>query len=826
MAETIKMSAFTETATLNDNDYVIIIQDGENKKIKGQFVKSTSSGGGTSTGTGENSGSYVETLNVKNDDYIHIIQDGTDKKTKVVNIKGADNLTSGYVELEGDDGSKYRMKIVDGKPYVYPAIADTATAPVEGDNVNYDGLLINQIYGGGSSLIDTPVSHSFIELYNLRTESINLKGLYLWYRAKSGSWQSLELNGVIPPYHSFLIRCGEHNDIHKECVRCAITNYDMSWDIKLSNQGFSVYLCIGDATPEDNPVRVVKDALGHITSTNGRYIDLIGAGGKSSDQTIWAYETYYWNCMDENTALHRIDFANGGTINIGSNKSNKGNNQGDCEPIDYKTCNVDYYRPKCLADGEWGVYRDKTKFKDYYPNAINISYGKDGNTSRTFAFQTLYTKEGFVRYRISGTNTWTEKETNIEIIKQYDYQISLHRCIIHNLTPGSTYEYQVGYEGCWSDINTFEMTVFNESNPIKILWTTDEQGWGLEEYEAVKTCAKNILNWETDFDIHLNTGDISQNASRYFEWLDYYKYYGTSMKTKPHIIACGNNDLIDKKYSTAWNYYITSEDPWSNSVYSFDLGFTHFVCLNSNTDYLYVDGQGSIGGYASTDAYLQAQAEWLDQHLTEVESRETKPRWVVCYVHLSPFTVSRTLRLQRWIPIFEKHKVPLVLCGHNHAWSRSKALYTGYDGSAPYNNYTTKQSGSTDLLIVDEYTTSDGTTPIKREEDLRNGTHYILMGATGYKVTGKEKCITLPDNLKGTIHDNGQGMPWWLVNQKTMAQPMYGTVEIGYDTITIKSIEIQNVLTKDENKNITVHPFGEQTQNLFDTLTINHSDRE
>ena len=56
MAETIKMSAFTETATLNDNDYVIIIQDGENKKIKGQFVKSTSSGGGASTGTGEKSG--------------------------------------------------------------------------------------------------------------------------------------------------------------------------------------------------------------------------------------------------------------------------------------------------------------------------------------------------------------------------------------------------------------------------------------------------------------------------------------------------------------------------------------------------------------------------------------------------------------------------------------------------------------------------------------------------------------------------------------------------------------------------------------------------
>ena len=73
MAETIKTSTFTEAAILNDNDYVIMIQDGENKKIKSQFVKSTSLGSRTSARTGANSGSCVKTLNVKDDDYVHII---------------------------------------------------------------------------------------------------------------------------------------------------------------------------------------------------------------------------------------------------------------------------------------------------------------------------------------------------------------------------------------------------------------------------------------------------------------------------------------------------------------------------------------------------------------------------------------------------------------------------------------------------------------------------------------------------------------------------------------------------------------------------------
>lgn len=105
-----------------------------------------------------------------------------------------------------------------------------------------------------------------------------------------------------------------------------------------------------------------------------------------------------------------------------------------------------------------------------------------------------------------------------------------------------------------------------------------------------------------------------------------------------------------------------------------------------------MNGQGSIGGYVDTNAYLQAQAEWLDTHLTEVEARATKPRWVILIAHLSPFTVGRAKRLQRWVATIEKHKVDLFLCGHNHAYSRSKALYTGFDynKSPAYNDYVIK----------------------------------------------------------------------------------------------------------------------------------------
>ena len=766
-----------------------------------------------------------QTINVTGEELVPILFDGQNKVVKTKYLKGADNLTGEYVDLIGDDGNTYRMKVVNGKASFTKVEAYTATGAVEGENATFDGLIINQMYGGGDALVDTPVSHSFIELYNFTDLEINLKGLYLWYRALAGGWQSLALEGIVPPRHSFLIRCGEHKALYSQGVRCNIVDYDMSWNIKLSDKGFSVYLCIGDTTPEDNPVRQTKDAQGTVTFTNGRYIDLLGAGGKGEGESVWAYETRYLKCMDKNTAVHRIDYANSGKKIIGSNGAVKGFNDCDCEPIDYKTCNVDIYRPRCTKDGRWTEFYDKPKQKETLPSMINIMFGQNGNTDRTFTFQTPLTNSGFVKIRKDGEVKWTSYETTTEVAGNVDGDTTVHRCIVRDLEVGK-YEYMVGTEGCSSDTYSFEVKTYNESTPIRVLWTSDQQSWTEREYEVWNVCARFLNKKANLFDFHLNTGDISQNANRRFEWDYYYSYAKDITRNMPHVISCGNNDLIDKKYSDAFNYYITAENQFANSVYFFDLGFTHFVVLNSNTDSTYVDGVGSVGGYASTDAFLEAQAQWLDTHLTEVEARPTKPRWVIVIAHLSAFTVSRTKRLQRWVAPVEKHKVDMFLCGHNHAWSVSKPLYTGYDfnQSPAYNDYVTKVTGSTDLKIVEEYK-ADGQTEINRVADPANGTYYVLNHACGFKLSGKEKPLTLT-SLAGTKHVNSDNSPWWLSAQKLPSNPVYIDLQIGYNQIVCDSYEITGVKGSDEFKNAIINKdLSRVSETKFHTLTINYSDR-
>lgn len=770
----------------------------------------------------------TETQTTTGSEYIMIIQDGVNKKIKLENmVQTSDDVTTS-IEMSSDDGSLYTMKMKNnGELEIYPSEVDTAPLPSDGDNTLYDGLIINQIYGGGTALVDTPISHGFIELYNMSPSTINLRGIYLWYRAKSGSWQSLALRGIIPSRHSFLVRCQQHNDINASCVVCPIEHFDQEWDIKLTDKGFSCHLTVGNEVPDDNPVRNTKDVNGNITYTNGTYIDLIGAGGdEAKGESIWAYETYYWYGMNNHSSCRRCDFANSGGYIVGTNKKSKGNNQGDCEIVDYNKSIISYYRPRSLKDGFWNEFDANPRLKQYYPNTLNIMYGENGATTRTFTFQTSLTDEGFIKYRKQGTITWEIAETKRQIINHVDGQYTLHKAIITGLVNG-IYEYKVGFDGCWSEDEWFEVKDHADNSAINILWTTDEQSWSNDEYLAYRTAMQYIEKNEI-FESRLDTGDVSQNANRTFEWDSFCRYSGKATKNMCTFLTCGNNDLIEKKFSDAFNYYTTPENQVYNSVYSWDLGFTHFISLNSNTDSTYVDGIGSIGGFADTNAFLQAQCEWLDAHMTEVNARTTKPKWVIVYMHLSPFTVSRASRLQRFIPVFEKYKIPLVLCGHNHAYSRSKALYTGYNGTDIYNDY----QDANGVVLSKAQVESRGAdeTSINKVEDLANGTHYVMMNATGFKLTGKEKIVSLPnDGLRGDpAHDNGSGQPWWYKENvcRTTTQPTYGMISITPDEISIKIYQINAILETDVNKNIKVKEYdGTQTKYLHDSLTINHSDR-
>ena len=108
-----------------------------------------------------------------------LVYDGSNSRiVEVSKIQGSTNVTDEYVELTGADGNLYRVYVDNlGNAKAIKSEAFTATNPSVTDNLEpkYQSLIINQMWGGGENLTGTAVSHSFIELYNLNKEELNLK---------------------------------------------------------------------------------------------------------------------------------------------------------------------------------------------------------------------------------------------------------------------------------------------------------------------------------------------------------------------------------------------------------------------------------------------------------------------------------------------------------------------------------------------------------------------------------------------------------------------------------------------------------------------------
>ncbi|NBH12700.1 hypothetical protein D3Z36_00505 [Lachnospiraceae bacterium] len=107
--------------------------------------------------------------------------------------------------------------------------------------VQKEHLIILQVYGGGGKG-GTPVSHSFIELYNPTPRKIDLEGYYITYLSSEKSGK-LMLSGSIPASSSYLIQCAPEENGGSAVT---LSNPDCNWDLTISNKRYSVRLMQGE----------------------------------------------------------------------------------------------------------------------------------------------------------------------------------------------------------------------------------------------------------------------------------------------------------------------------------------------------------------------------------------------------------------------------------------------------------------------------------------------------------------------------------------------------------------------------------------------------
>ena len=495
---------------------------------------------------------------------------------------------------------------------------------------------------------------------------------------------------------------------------------------------------------------------------------------------------------------------------------------------------------------------------------------------------------GYLRYRKIGSSQWIYKDTNTQIVYHKDGDCTIHRCIVRNL-PEGTYEYQCGDEGYWGDVYTFVIKSYqtsdgtpDRSQHIKFLQVSDQQSFYEDDYEAWRWASKYIEDHENpdDYDWVLNTGDISQSGNRSFEWRSYYKF-PRFLREKCHILCCGNNDLFDKKYSNCFKYYDTTEHDFNGDIYSpnfvthssiqgktpygegnyssiwtFDLGYVHFINVNSNM----------TADVEDPDIWVK-QMVWLKAELEQVRQRPNPPRWYIMLTHYGALTVTRMKVVQQMIPFVEDLGIHLVICGHHHSYSRSQPvkmniraqveaktghdLYDIYDGCGQAITNAVYKIG-----YLETFLQKDGSKAIPKgvthDQTTENGT--LLDGSQGVVTNGnvgsrnayvnQEKgtywvmCNATGSKLKSNKDLEKDPTPWWYgwakyneqsglwANNPHPYHPNYIMWDISYDSITLKSYTVHGIMQMDSVlKDAVVIPpdkinYAEMSRVLIDEYTI------
>ena len=261
------------------------------------------------------------------------------------------------------------------------------------------------------------------------------------------------------------------------------------------------------------------------------------------------------------------------------------------------------YTPKASYEHK-NVCTDKSKLNFEKPNMVTVSFGRNIHTTRCFNWISCGLFDEYIWIRKKGTTNWARFESyksgtendnpngtgitkvifgtfnnkttgdencSIQSII-YDritgtfpgakIKYTSHKCILNIVSEAKTtgdpdeYEYIVGRADIngnpdvnhISDIQTF--TLYPTTYTPRIFQITDQQGFHWIEYQAWAAAAKELnktineeLSTEHIIPILINTGDMTQNGTRYNEWLDYYNAGKCLFNHLEQMNVVGNNDL-------------------------------------------------------------------------------------------------------------------------------------------------------------------------------------------------------------------------------------------------------------------------------------------
>ena len=186
---------------------------------------------------------------------------------------------------------------------------------------------------------------------------------------------------------------------------------------------------------------------------------------------------------------------------------------------------------------------------------------------------------------------------------------------------------------------------------------------------------------------HLFNGDLcyaNLAEDRVRTWWDFWENNSRSARHRPWMPSPGNheNELGNGPigYQAYQTYFSVPEASGQTEVtrglwYAFTAGSVRVVSI-ANDDVTYQDaGNSYVRGYSSG-----AQKAWLEARAGRCAPAVAGVDWVVVCMHQVAISTADKFNgadlgiREEWVPLFDRHGVDLVVCGHEHHYERSHPI--------------------------------------------------------------------------------------------------------------------------------------------------------
>ena len=296
------------------------------------------------------------------------------------------------------------------------------------------------------------------------------------------------------------------------------------------------------------------------------------------------------------------------------------------------------------------------------PDQVAVAFGPDAARELVWSWRTEPgTGSSVVRYRSPGGAVREVEGTSrtVEVPELLnDPLVRRHSVRVGGLEPDTAYTYSVG------DGNAGGMSPWNvvrtgprRSADTHLIYLGDPQ-CGLERWGRMLADA---IRRHPETGAILIAGDLVDRGNERSNWDHFFLRAAGVFERVPVMPAVGNHEYLDqgpRLYRALFALPANGPagvDP--GLVYSFEYGEAFVAVLDSTLA-------------VSRPSEAARQAEWLDGQLARTDCR-----WKLVMFH-HPLYASHTKRenlalRDAWLPVIDRHRVDLVLQGHDHAYLRT-----------------------------------------------------------------------------------------------------------------------------------------------------------